>query len=121
VCELLSCALQQGAFLKMLSGFDDDGKRIPYSLGHFFLALDVEAFVDLAAFKKTVGDVLRALRGSEKAPGKERIYTCGEKEHLAWLERQDKGLPVNGELQKQILAMRDELDLQYRFAFEREA
>lgn len=30
------------------------------------------------AFKKTCGDILRDLRGSEKAPGQERIYTAGE-------------------------------------------
>ena len=41
---------------------------------------------------------MRALRSSEKAPGKDRIYTAGEKEHLAWLERKDKGAPVNPNL-----------------------
>jgi len=79
VVELLSAALQQGAFLKQLSGFDEKGNRIPYSLGHFFLAVNIECFTDLEAFKKTTGDILRALRASRKAPGAERIYTCGEK------------------------------------------
>ena len=119
VVELLSAALQQGAFLKQLSGFDADGNRIPYSLGHFFLAINVACFTDLAAFRKSVGDILRALRSSHKAPGAERIYTCGEKEHLAWLERKDRGAPVNRALQGQLVAMRDELGLsRYVFPFE---
>lgn len=119
VCEILSAGLQQGAFLKMLSGFDADGHRIPYQLGHFFMAMNVEFFTDVNAFKKTTGDILRELRASRKAPGAERIYTCGEKEHLAWLERRDKGVPVNTALQQQLRAMRDELGLtQYTFAFE---
>jgi L-2-hydroxycarboxylate dehydrogenase (NAD+) len=118
VVEILSAALQQGAFLKQLSGFDPEGNRVPYCLGHFFMAVDISAFTELEAFKKTTGDILRALRGSQKAPGAERIYTCGEKEHLAWLEREGKGVPVGVELQKQILEMRDALGLSgYVFPF----
>ena len=119
VAEILSASLQQGAFLKQLSGFDADGNRAPYRLGHCFMAVDIESFTDLAAFKKTTGDILRALRAARKAPGAERIYTCGEKEHLAWLERKDKGAPVNPALQEQLLAMRSELGLTaHRFPFE---
>jgi L-2-hydroxycarboxylate dehydrogenase (NAD+) len=119
VAELLSAALQQGAFLKMLNGFDEAGRRAPYRLGHFFLAVDIEHFVEPAAFKKTAGDILRALRASRKAPGADRIYTCGEKEHLAWLERSQHGIPVQPETQREMIAMRDELGLSaFRFSFE---
>jgi LDH2 family malate/lactate/ureidoglycolate dehydrogenase len=118
VVEILSAALQQGAFMKQLTGFED-GRRVPYRLGHFFQAINIDFFTDLGEFKKTTGRILRELRASAKAPGAERIYTCGEKEHLAWLERREPGVPVNEELQKQILAMRDELGLdQYKFSFE---
>ena len=118
VVEVLSAALQQGAFMKQLSGFEGD-QRVPYKLGHFFMAFNIECFTDVEEFKKTAGDVLRELRDSRKAPGAERIYTCGEKEHLAWLERKDKGIPINEELQKQMVEMRDELGLsQYSFTFE---
>ncbi|MFH0954068.1 MAG: Ldh family oxidoreductase [Verrucomicrobiota bacterium] len=118
VVEILSAALQQGAFLKQLSGIED-GKKVPYRLGHFFMAINIDFFTDLAAFKKTTGDILRELRASKKAPGQRRIYTCGEKEYLAWLERRDTGVPVGLELQKQLVAMRNELGLkQYRFPFE---
>lgn len=119
VVEILSASLQQGSFMKQLLGYDDQGTKVPYCLGHFFMAIDISAFADLEHFKKTTGDILRELRGSTKAPGEERIYTCGEKEHLAWLYRRDKGVPVNAELQKQMLTMRDELGLdRYTFPFE---
>jgi L-2-hydroxycarboxylate dehydrogenase (NAD+) len=118
VVEILSAALSQGAFLKRLGGKDAEGKDVPIPLGHFFLAIDIECFTDLAAFKKTTGDILRALRASTKAPGKERIYTCGEKEHLAWQERKGKGAPVGAALQRELMVMRDELELPYRFPFE---
>jgi L-2-hydroxycarboxylate dehydrogenase (NAD+) len=119
VVEVLSAALQGGAFLKQLTGFDKDGRKVPYRLGHFFMAVNIEAFTGLADFKQATGGILRQLRASKKAPGRDRIYTAGEKEYLAWLERKDKGVPVGRKLQEEMLVMRDELGLtRYRFPFE---
>jgi LDH2 family malate/lactate/ureidoglycolate dehydrogenase len=119
VVEILSAALQQGAFMKGLLGYDTDGNRCPYRLGHFFIAIDINAFIDPVEFKKTTGNILRGLRNSKVAPGCERIYTPGEKEYLTWLERKDKGAPVNPALQKNIIDMKAELGLnQYKFDFE---
>jgi len=119
VVELLSAALQQGFFLKQLSGLAADGSYQPYALGHFFLAMNIENFCDLETFKKTAGDILRTLRSAHQAPGAERIYTCGEKEHLSEIEREGKGVPINEALQKQLITMRDEQNLtEYRFPFE---
>jgi LDH2 family malate/lactate/ureidoglycolate dehydrogenase len=100
VVEILSAALQQGAFLKMLNG-SKDGKKIPYSIGHFFIVIDISAFTETEDFKKTTGEILRELRASRKMPGQTRIYTAGEKEHEIWLERKDKGVPFNPELLKE--------------------
>jgi LDH2 family malate/lactate/ureidoglycolate dehydrogenase len=119
VVEILSAALQQGAYLKLLNGTDKNGKKIPYPLGHFFLAIDVAHFTPVPMFKKIAGTILRQLRASQKAPGETRIYTAGEKEHLTWLVRKKKGIPLNRETQKEMLAMRDELGLKkYKFSFE---
>ena len=118
IIEVLSAALQSGSFLKALTGYDEEGNKRPYHLGHFFIVIDPEAFLGAESFKKTCGDILRALRASEKAPGKERIYTAGEKEYLTWLERKDKGVPVNESVQKDLMAVRDMYSLDYKFDFE---
>ena len=97
VVEILSSALQQGSFMKMLIGYKD-GKKIPYSVGHFFIVIDINSFTEPEDFKKTTGDILRQLRASRKMPGHTRIYTAGEKEHDVWLDRKDKGVPFNKEL-----------------------
>ena len=88
--EVLSAALQDGSYLKGLLGYED-GKKVPYRLGHFFLAINIEHFIPLPVFKSVAGNIMRGLRNSAKAPGQERIWTAGEKEHDAWLERKDKG------------------------------
>lgn len=118
VVEILSAALQSGIFLRALEGKNEDGSVRPYHLGHFFMAIDTEAFMGAEAFKKTCGDIVRDLRGSEKAPGAERIYTAGEKEYLVWQERKEKGVPVGESVQKEILEVRDTLGLPYHFPFE---
>lgn len=119
VVELLSAALQQGNYLSMLSGIGENGEKVPYHLGHWFIAIDTEAFCGLEAFKKTAGDILRELRASEKAPGEEKIYTAGEKEWLVWQERKDSGVPINDAVQKEMSEVRDELGLtKYIFPWE---
>ena len=118
IIEVLSAALQGGSFLKALTGFDEQGNKRPYHLGHFFIVIDPEAFMGADVFKKTCGDILRALRDSEKAPGQERIYTAGEKEYMAWLERKDKGVPINASVQKDLETIRDMYGLDYKFDWE---
>jgi LDH2 family malate/lactate/ureidoglycolate dehydrogenase len=119
VVEILSAALQSGNYLKMLSGFDSEGKRVPYHLGHFFIAINIEAFTELDEFKKTTGKILRDLRNSQKAPGEKKIYTAGEKEYLVMQERKDKGAPLNKILREQFVELRDEFELNYKFPWER--
>ena len=118
VVEILSAALAGGEFMKALTGLTEDNKPQMYHLGHFFFVIDPDAFCGRDVFKKTAGDICRALRASEKAPGCDRIYTAGEKEYLAWLDRKDKGVPVGEAVQRELIAVRDHLGLPYRFDFE---
>jgi LDH2 family malate/lactate/ureidoglycolate dehydrogenase len=109
VVEILSAALQQGYFLRAVNGVN---------LGHFFIAIDVEAFTDLDSFKHSTGSILRELRSARRAPGEPRIYTAGEKEYLTSLERSVKGVPVTPGVQVELATIRDEQKLDYRFSFE---
>ena len=111
-------ALAAGRFLKALTNKDDQGNPKPYQLGHFFIVVDPEAFSGRDTFKKIAGDILRELRASEKAPGQDRIYTAGEKEWLVWQDRKDKGVPIGEAVQKELIAVRDEKNLPYKFPFE---
>ncbi len=118
VVEILSSALQAGSFLKMLTGVDKEGNKKPYNLGHFFIAIDTEAFMGLEVFKKHAGDILRELRSSKLAPNQNKIFTAGEKEYLAWLDRKDKGVPINEAIKNDLIQVRDMLGLPHKFPFE---
>lgn len=118
VVEILSAALQDGAFLKDLNGFDEQHNRIPYPLGHFFIAINPEFFMGAELFKKIAGTICRQLRASQKAPGEERIYTPGEKEFDAYNYRKEHGCPVPPSLQKVMTTLRDRWSMDYHWDFE---
>jgi len=116
--EVLSASLQTGSFLSGLTGISADGKPQPFRVGHFFMAINIEAFTTLEDFKSTTGQILRELRSSHKAPGHARIYTAGEKEYENEKIARAKGVPVVPNLQKDLIFLKKELGLDiYQFPF----
>ncbi|MEE1353231.1 MAG: Ldh family oxidoreductase [Acutalibacteraceae bacterium] len=119
VVELLSAILQDGNYGKALNGKDENGNLVPYHLGHFFIAIDTDHFLGEELARKKAGEIIRSVRNSTVAPGEKQIFTAGEKEWNVWLERKDKGVPITEPVQKEIVAVRDELGLtQYKFPWE---
>ena len=108
--EILSAALQAGSFMHQLHGWED-GKRVPYKLGHIFLAMDIEKFTDIDDFKRITGEIMVQLQNSKKRPDKDRIWIAGEKEHYTEMEIREKGIVVNPGLQKNLVTMINELNL----------
>ena len=115
--ELMSAVLQDGHYGKYLTGKDENGKQRPYGLGHFFMAIDTDHFLGEESCRKNAGDIIREVRSTQKAPGAERIYSAGEKEYEIRLARH-AGVPINESVQKEFIAVRDELGLDYKFPFE---
>ena len=115
--EILSSALQEGVFLRDTAGIYENGRK-RLSVGHFFLAMNVESFIGLDSFKNTTGKIMRTLRNSKKEPGAKRIYTAGEKEYYTTIERKEKGIPINKSIQKDLEEIKEELGLyKYNFHF----
>ena len=118
IVEIFSASLQTGAFLQGLTGFDGHGNRQPFKVGHFFMAINIESFVDISEFKATTGKILRDLRNSHRAPGQDRIFTAGEKEYEMEKYIRQHGVSVVPNLQNEIKIMQQELGLfQYEFDF----
>ncbi|MFX1574748.1 MAG: Ldh family oxidoreductase [Promethearchaeota archaeon] len=115
--EILSAALQDGIYLRNTAGLVENGQK-RLKVGHFFLAINISNFIPLVRFKEIAGNIMRELRSSKLAPGKDRIYTAGEKEHDAEKKRREMGIPINKSLQKDIKIMQKELGLnKYNFPF----
>jgi LDH2 family malate/lactate/ureidoglycolate dehydrogenase len=110
VVELLSTAFQSGPFGPDVCGVDrKTGAKIPMPLGHYFLAIDIEALCDLEIFKTNAGNLLRALRESKKSPrGPGRIWTAGEPEWETRKHREAQGgMVVSMALQQNMMDLRE--------------
>lgn len=114
--EILSTALSQAHYLKDTSGVKG-GKNVPLGLGHFFMAIDISHFLDVGLCRKIVGNIMRGLQNSRKAPGHEKIYVAGEKEYLQRLEREKTGIPLNESIQKMMHQLNQEFHLCAKLPF----
>lgn len=109
VVELLCTAFQSGPFGEDICGVDrSTGMSKPMPLGHYFLAINIEAICPIDTFKKNAGNLLRSLRNSNKSPfGPGRIWTAGEPENDARISRfKQGGMRVPISLQKNMLDLR---------------
>ncbi|MBE9508920.1 MAG: Ldh family oxidoreductase [Chloroflexi bacterium] len=109
--EILCASLCGGVFMKDLLGFNADGSRRPYMLGHFFLAIDIAHFIPLEDSRRITSQIMHALQNARKEPGQERIYVAGEKEYEKEKTIRQQGVPVNPNLRRELQIMRDELDI----------
>lgn len=111
VVEILSSALAAGSYLKMLTGFNEAGEKQPYHLGHFFIAIDTEAFMGAESFRKTAGNILRELRASKRADPAQNIFTAGEKEYKNKKECLETGIPLNSVILAELEKVKKELNI----------
>lgn len=114
--EIFCAAFQQGSFLKGLLGFENREAK-PYRLGHFFVAFNISSFIDVNIFKKTVGDIIRQLKDSQKSPDYDNIFVGGEKEYLSERKVLLEGIPIIDNLRRDLNLIKEELrlDVDYKW------
>lgn len=112
IVEILSSALQSGAFLSGLSGLTSNGEETRFRVGHFFMAMNIENFLPLDEFKHNIGALLRELRAARKLPGHERIYTAGEKEYYNEMAVRRDGVAINDSLKKDLQHIKAVLEIE---------
>lgn len=78
---------------------------------HFIAAIDPKIFGDPSAIQEHLESYLDEIRNSEKATGRERIYTHGEKEVEAYAKRMEEGIPVNDKTIEEMKALADYLHM----------
>ena len=63
--------------------------------GHFLIAINIAAFVDVAHFRTRVDTAIRQIHGGRMAPGIDRLYAPGEIEFANGRAYQRDGIPLN--------------------------
>lgn len=119
VVEVLSAALQNGPYLRLLNGLNEDGTFARNSFGHFFMVIDPEAFLGRDVFEQIAGNIMQELKDSARSDPETAILVAGEKEYLNKKQALSLGLPLNQSLEQDFIAVRDKLMLPYVFSFEK--
>jgi LDH2 family malate/lactate/ureidoglycolate dehydrogenase len=77
------------------SGVGETQGPAPADVGHFFGAINVEAFMDLPEFKSRMDQLIAKLKGAELLPGAEEIYVAGEKSYYTEDVRRKAGVALD--------------------------
>jgi LDH2 family malate/lactate/ureidoglycolate dehydrogenase len=108
VIGLLAGTLNGAAMGSEVIDFNHDDSSVT-NTGQAILAIDPDAFGDVAAFKARVDKLVRELRASERMPGVERIWMPGEQSHHKRLAHQRAGVQLPEALHAQLDALAREL------------
>ncbi len=65
------------------------------NVSHHFLAYRVDAFTDVAGFKRDMDSYLKGLRETPPAPGHDRVLYAGLPDHEEEVDRQANGIPYH--------------------------
>ena len=102
VIMALGGILNGAAFVHSMPVFGD-GIVPNLNMGHFFQAIDIEAFMDPAEFKARMDEAIQAMHSSELAVGNDRIYVPGEIEWLKREERLQRGIRIAAGVSKDLV------------------
>ncbi|HOX86479.1 MAG TPA: Ldh family oxidoreductase [bacterium] len=111
--DILSGVLSGGSYTDRVYA-KKDGKNLPPDVGHFFMALKIEAFIPRDVFLDKMDDLIDSLTQSAKAEGQNRIYIHGEKEYERFERYKKEGIP----LQEKVYATLKEIARDRGLAFE---
>jgi len=102
--DILSGVLSGGAYANLVNK-SKDGKPAPANVSHFFMALDIENFVDLDTFTTNMDDLMDRLQNSEKATNQKHIFIHGEKEYIQYKKHEKEGIPIQDKVYETLKAI----------------
>jgi L-2-hydroxycarboxylate dehydrogenase (NAD+) len=79
--------------------------------GQAIVAIDPDAFGDIAQFKARVDKLVRELRASERMPGVDRVWLPGEQSHARKQVNEREGLALPPSLRAQLDAFAREIGI----------
>jgi LDH2 family malate/lactate/ureidoglycolate dehydrogenase len=83
-------------------------------VGHFFCVLDIDAFIDVADFKKRIDQTIDQIKSCRKRPGVEQILIPGERSHRITKENRRLGVPVDDATIAELQSLCKELHVEYQ-------
>jgi L-2-hydroxycarboxylate dehydrogenase (NAD+) len=96
----------------LLSGFGASIRR-QKGFSHFCAAARVEAFLPVDEFKRSMDEMVRALKAAPRAEGADELRIAGERERRLAEERRASGVPLHPAVVASLRSMCEELEIEY--------
>ena len=110
VFGILAGTLNGAAMGRDVVDFNADDAT-PTNTGQAILAIDIEAFEDLDAFKRSIDVLSRDIRNSERLKGVDRIWLPGEQSSIKYDDRCARGIPMPAPLLASLDKLAKELEI----------
>jgi LDH2 family malate/lactate/ureidoglycolate dehydrogenase len=107
--EILSGVLTGALIGSAIRDLYNDPHEQPQGLGHFCIAIDPEAFMPIAQFKRRMDEMIRMIKASALAPGNERMIIPGQLEFEKEKARRLQGIPLAVKLISQLRKLGSDL------------
>ena len=88
---------------------------MPSGIGHFFGAMQIDAFRPKDEFKRDMDDLIHRLKGVPKVEGAKRIYIHGEKEFEETERLKKEGVPLNSKVIEDLRSIAKQLGMSKLF------
>jgi LDH2 family malate/lactate/ureidoglycolate dehydrogenase len=98
--EVLCTTLAGAQYGALREQRDPDAAR--HDVGHFFLAIDPDAFREEGAFEADLDDMIDALRATRPVDPAEPVQVAGDPEVKARAERSARGIPLSARLAREL-------------------
>lgn len=69
-------------------------RSVGKGIGHFFGAMEIDGFMDVAEFKKRIDEWIEVFRNTKPAPGTSGVLIPGDPEHAEEAIRRKEGIPL---------------------------
>ncbi|KAB2784214.1 Ldh family oxidoreductase [Brucella anthropi] len=79
-----------------------DNWQDPQNVGHMFIAIDIERFMPLSAFRDRLDGYIEQLKAEPRAEGTDEILHAGELEHRAEQKRLREGIVLPAKVEQEL-------------------
>lgn len=111
VFGILAGTLNGANFGRNVIDFNADSESVT-NTGHFVLALDINAFTDLAQFKHGIDKVWQEMKSSPTLPGVNEIRLPGERLASVTRKNSENGIPLSESLQSTLEMLAQNLQVE---------
>ncbi|KON88996.1 lactate dehydrogenase [Sporosarcina globispora] len=111
--EILTGVLSGAAFGPHVKNLYDDNETENANVGHFFLLLDIEKFMDLSLFFSAIQNLLKEMKEVPKKPDAREIRYPGERRKRESDGRLLTGIKLSGNVEQDLKELGDKFNIPF--------